>query len=77
MADVRITVNRNGSYKVEVEGTLDLVDHEGNPIPFREGKAIYLCRCGGSQKKPFCDGAHSRIGFEGAEAAVQALRDET
>jgi len=76
MADVRITVNRNGSYKVEVDGTLELVDHEGNPIPFREGKAIYLCRCGGSQKKPFCDGAHSRIGFAGAEAAVQALQDE-
>jgi len=76
MADVRITVNRNGSYKVEVDGTLELVDHEGQPIPHREGRPIYLCRCGGSQKKPFCDGAHSRIGFEGAEAAVRAAEQE-
>lgn len=76
MADVRITVNRNGSYKVEVEGSLELVDHEGNPIPHREGRPIYLCRCGGSMKKPFCDGAHSRIGFEGAEAAVSAHESE-
>lgn len=76
MAHVRITVNRNGSYKVETEGTLELVDHEGNPIPFREGRPIYLCRCGGSEKKPFCDGTHSRIGFAGAEAAVRAFEDE-
>lgn len=69
MADVRIKVLKDGPYRVE--GPVSLVDHEGNEIAVREGRAISLCRCGGSTKKPFCDGTHSKIGFEGAKAAVE------
>lgn len=73
MTQVRITVTERGSFKVE--GPVELVDHEGNALPTREGKPLYLCRCGGSKNKPFCDGQHSKIGFLGAEAAVSASEE--
>jgi len=53
---------KNGPY--HVQGRVVLVDHEGNEIPY-EGEEIWLCRCGGSATKPFCDGTHRRIGFKG------------
>ena len=66
-----ITVRQNGPYRIDLtQGEVALVDHEGNAIPLPEGKTtIALCRCGGSTKKPFCDGMHSKIGFIAAEAA--------
>lgn len=66
MADVKITVLENGPLKVE--GPIELLDANGNPIETK--KTAYLCRCGASVNKPFCDGAHSRIGFQAAAEAV-------
>lgn len=55
-----------------VSGPIDLVDADGNPVPIPEGKTtVALCRCGGSVTKPFCDGTHSKIGFDAATKAVQ------
>jgi CDGSH-type Zn-finger protein len=67
MADVRVEATENGPYKVT--GEIELVDHEGNTIAV-PGRTAFLCRCGGSTNKPFCDGTHSKIGFQGAMAAV-------
>jgi CDGSH-type Zn-finger protein len=54
-----------------VTGPIELVDPDGKPIPLPgSGKTIFLCRCGGSTNKPFCDGTHSKIGFRAAMAAV-------
>jgi CDGSH-type Zn-finger protein len=73
MAQVKITVRKNGPYRVEApEGSVELVDAEGNKYDLTGKTAFALCRCGGSVSKPFCDGTHSRIGFQGAEAAVRA-----
>jgi CDGSH-type Zn-finger protein len=72
MAEVQIVPTENGPYKVT--GPIDLVDQDGNPIPVR-GKTIFLCRCGGSTNKPFCDGTHSKIGFQAAVAAVRAAEE--
>lgn len=63
---VTIKVLNNGPYRVE--GEVALMDAEGNPIAV-PGPRFSLCRCGASSKKPFCDGTHSKIGFQGAEAA--------
>ena len=68
---VKITIRPNGPYKVEdPEGAVELIDSAGNKIDLT-GKPIYaLCRCGASTTKPFCDGTHSKIGFQAAEAAA-------
>jgi CDGSH-type Zn-finger protein len=63
MSDAKITLNRNGPIKVE--GDVPLFDADGNAVETREGKAYFLCRCGASKNKPFCDGAHNQCGFEG------------
>jgi CDGSH-type Zn-finger protein len=81
MAKIKITVRPNGPYLVEdPEGLIELVDKSGAPYPLPERPAgktgIALCRCGGSVNKPFCDGTHSRIGFQAAEAAVRAGEKE-
>jgi CDGSH-type Zn-finger protein len=78
MPDVTILVRKDGP--LWVIGDFNLVDAEGNAIEIPEAKRkvtpeglprVSLCRCGGSVIKPFCDGTHSKIGFIGAEAAVE------
>lgn len=73
MAQVKITIRPNGPYRVEApEGTIELVDANGRVHDLTGKPAFSLCRCGASTNKPFCDGTHSKIGFQAAEAAVQA-----
>jgi len=77
MAQIKIICRRNGPYRVEApEGSIELVDADGNLYDLTAKTAFSLCRCGGSVNKPFCDGTHSRVGFEAAEAAVKKA-DET
>ena len=76
MAQVKITVRKNGPYRVEApEGSIEIVDSEGNKYDLTGKTAFSLCRCGGSINKPFCDGAHSKIGFQGAELAVKRAEE--
>jgi uncharacterized Fe-S cluster protein YjdI len=55
-----ITIIQDGPYLVS--GNFKVLDIDGNEIVCKGNAA--LCRCGVSQKKPFCDGAHHRIGFK-------------
>jgi CDGSH-type Zn-finger protein len=64
VTEVKITVSLDGFLKVE--GPVTLLDHDGNEIPTKEGGPFYLCRCGSSGNKPFCDSSHRRVGFKGS-----------
>jgi len=65
---VKISIRPNGPYLVE--GDVELADVNGNKVDTTGRPKIALCRCGGSTTKPFCDGTHSKIGFQAAETAV-------
>ena len=65
MANVRITATKNGPYKVE--GDIDLF-YQDQRLPAT--KRIFLCRCGASNTKPFCDGTQSEVGFQAAAEVV-------
>ena len=69
MSDLQITIRENGPLRIGEE--IPLVDHEGNVLPTPEGKPYFLCRCGGSSNKPFCDGSHKTNGFDGTLAGPQ------
>ena len=77
----KITVTVDGPYLVH--GTIPLAHQhivtnaQDESLEWREGDAVVaptaaayaLCRCGQSDTKPFCDGAHQRVGFDGTETA--------
>ncbi|HQU99934.1 MAG: (4Fe-4S)-binding protein [Bacteroidia bacterium] len=46
-----------------IHGSIKVVDAMGNET-IKE-KTTAFCRCGASHKKPYCDGSHRKIGFEG------------
>jgi len=73
MADVTIEARPNGPYVVT--GTIELRDTNGNVIA-TQARTV-LCRCGASTKKPFCDGTHSKIGFQAAAQAVPGSAEKT
>jgi CDGSH-type Zn-finger protein len=66
MVEVTIEARPNGPYVIT--GTIELRDTNGEVLPTRA--RTVLCRCGASTKKPFCDGTHSKVGFQAAAQAV-------
>jgi CDGSH-type Zn-finger protein len=76
----RVKVTKNGPYLISGGVPLSeqrmCVDADGQCHGWKEGKKYpvqkdyALCRCGGSRNKPFCDGTHTRIKFDGTETAT-------
>jgi len=58
----KITVTNNGSYRIE--GEFEIYDAAGNKYDLAGRTVISLCRCGHSNKKPFCDATHRTAGFQ-------------
>lgn len=56
MVKTKITVNSNGSIKLE--GEFEIVDKHGGVYGLGGREIISICRCGQSKNKPFCDGSH-------------------
>lgn len=74
---VEIRPTADGPYMVS--GAIQLLWPSGHEIS-QAGEAdaagaIYLCRCGHSQNKPFCDNSHKRVGFKSTEGDATAHRD--
>ena len=65
MATATITPTDNGPYLVE--GPVRVVDADGTEYDLSEQTAIFLCRCGGSRTKPFCDGTHQTLNFQATQ----------
>jgi CDGSH-type Zn-finger protein len=75
----KIVVTKDGPYIVsgDVPIAIQIItpDTEGSSWEWKEGEPFdrnsgyALCRCGHSKSKPFCDGSHTRIGFDGRETA--------
>jgi CDGSH-type Zn-finger protein len=82
---MKIIIRKNGPYIIEGNVPLvqktQVVSEYGEPLTWKKIKEIeteteeyHLCRCGLSGEKPFCDGSHRRLGFDGTEQA-QTSRD--
>lgn len=69
--DVTVKAINSGPY--QIKGPVTVVDHDGKEYELGNRRTVLLCRCGASNKKPFCDGTHARIGFE----ATERVRDES
>jgi CDGSH-type Zn-finger protein len=77
----KIKVTRNGAYKVSggvpLSEQIMMVDGDGQYHGWKAGEKYpvqenySLCRCGHSNNKPFCDGAHAKIKFEGTEEVAR------
>jgi CDGSH-type Zn-finger protein len=52
-----------------IDGEVEIVDQEGHAYGLGGRTKIGLCRCGHSERKPFCDGSHKRSTFQ---SVVQA-----
>ena len=78
--DGKITVSKNGPYLVSggipLFNTTITCDAQGIPAKWVIGKNLKttenysLCRCGQSTNKPFCDGTHLKVNFDGTETST-------
>jgi CDGSH-type Zn-finger protein len=64
---VEIKAMENGP--LLISGRATITDENGN-VTETEGPMFALCRCGQSENKPFCNGAHAAAAFEASETLI-------
>ncbi|WP_305093664.1 CDGSH iron-sulfur domain-containing protein [Prescottella sp. R16] len=64
-----MTVTTVDNGPLQIKGPVRVVDHGGAVYELSGGKTVFLCRCGASRSKPFCDGTHAKVGFTATERA--------
>jgi CDGSH-type Zn-finger protein len=84
--DPKIMITKDGPYLISgnlpIDKQIITIGKEGEPEKWVKSKKISsdqpcaLCRCGQSKNKPFCDGAHAKLGFDGAETASKKPFDK-
>ncbi len=57
---MKIEILKKGPYVIK--GANTIVNTDGSVV--ESNQDVYLCRCGHSKNKPYCDGAHRNIDFE-------------
>ena len=62
----KITFLPNGPLMVEGQPLPTVTDPAGNVVDTTGKDKLFLCRCGHSNKKPFCDGSHKAADFKAA-----------
>lgn len=67
---MKIVAIENGPYYLETSGKC-ILTREGGPVEESSETQVFMCRCGGSKNKPFCDGTHHEIGFEAPGAELE------
>lgn len=90
MEDAKIKVLKDGPYEVDASLPVQLAsvvtDAKGDSLDWQYGKSydtlqgdsvVHLCRCGHSKGKPFCDGTHNEIHFDGTETADNRPYEES
>ncbi|QCQ91190.1 CDGSH iron-sulfur domain-containing protein [Rhodococcus sp. SGAir0479] len=65
----QVTVKTVDNGPLQVKGPIQVVDHSGTIYELGSRRTVFLCRCGASASKPFCDGAHAKTGFHATERA--------
>ncbi|SMG34691.1 CDGSH iron-sulfur domain-containing protein [Paraburkholderia susongensis] len=60
MATTTIIPRNDGPY--HIKGDFSIATQGGKPVEVEKDE-VWLCRCGHSQNKPFCDGSHKKAGF--------------
>ena len=67
MTEATITTRLNGP--LLVKGPIKLIDHEGREYDLTGKETYALCRCGATNRRPFCDGTHKTCGWMAADIA--------